>query len=163
MIHALLSGSALGISLIWIFARSKIRFSRWFLTLSLCRQHKRVNNFSFWPKTWVEFQAILILFFELETITWNPNMALSQSRTSSSPAFCLCCSNEAGQFKPRVFERAETAALTWWGVLKGKLRVFTYYSRLYVPIFSICMCFCSTSSSCIMDWDAPAESRGRIL
>jgi hypothetical protein len=41
-------------------------------------------------------------------------MALSQSRRSKSPAFCLCCSNALGQLKPRVFHRAATAALTWY-------------------------------------------------
>lgn len=123
----------------------------------------RGYQFLILTKDFSEFQAIIISFFELETVTWNPNIALSQSRTSRSPVFCLCCSKEAGQFNPRVFERAETAALTWWGVVNEKLKILTYYFKLHVPIFSVCMCLCSTSSSCIMDWDAPAESRGRIL
>ena len=41
-------------------------------------------------------------------------MALSQSRRSKSPAFCLCCSKALGQLKPRVFHSAATAALTWY-------------------------------------------------
>lgn len=51
------------------------------------------------------------ILFTCKIHAWKPNIALSQSSMSKSPAFCLCCSIELGQFKPRVFRSPETAAL----------------------------------------------------
>lgn len=121
-LSTLLRGSGLGCSLIWLLARSRIRCSLWFLTLSFWGGKHNLLVIIWHGKKKVvchNLSPIQVLFGSRKR-AWNPNIALSQSSRSNSPVLWRLCSNELGQFKPRVFHSAETAALIYNHVNKAK-------------------------------------------
>lgn len=136
--RALVVGSGFGTSFIWTFERSKIKFSLWFLTLSLCRYQNIQKVDHYYAKVIQKVYALARTHLGIRKFAWNPNVTLSQSRTSGPPDLLLYWSDWGGQFNPLVFRSASTAAITWYTKLVRNLIASQDHTRFAFMNVSMC-------------------------